>query len=67
MHLACHLYWKGLFGEVDAEAIDTEANSALATDAIDMDIENDVADGGVIVNNDATANNIGTLCMFHLT
>jgi len=65
---------EGLFGEVNAEAMDTEPNSELAGDAMGMYVEDDVegaavtADGGMIVDNDgAAANNIGTLCVFQPT
>ncbi|KAI0274481.1 P-loop containing nucleoside triphosphate hydrolase protein [Russula aff. rugulosa BPL654] len=56
---------EGLFGEADAEAMDTEPESELAADAMGMEVEDDAegatttADGGMIVDDDA--NNIGTL------
>jgi hypothetical protein len=62
---------EGLFGEADAEAMDTEPESELAADAMGMDVEDDAegagttANGGMIVDDDA--NNIGTLCVFHPT
>ncbi|KAF8502890.1 hypothetical protein F5888DRAFT_1868237 [Russula emetica] len=58
---------EGLLGEADAEAMDAEPDSESGADAIGMDVENDaegaavIADGGMIVDNDDTANNIGTL------
>jgi hypothetical protein len=48
---------KGLFGELDAEAMDTEPDSEQATDTMGMDIEDDAegaaatGDGGMIVDN----------------
>jgi len=65
---------EGLFGEVDAEAMDTEPNSELAGDAMGMYVEDDVegaavtADGGMIVDDDGTAaQKSSTLCVFHPT
>jgi hypothetical protein len=64
---------EGLFGEADAEAIDAEPDSGLAADAMGMDVEDDAegaagtADGGMIVDDDGAANNIGTLCVSHPT
>ncbi|KAF8484323.1 hypothetical protein F5888DRAFT_1834622 [Russula emetica] len=64
---------EGLLGEADAEAMDAEPDSESGADAIGMDVENDaegaaaIADGGMIVDNDDTANNIGTLCVLHPT
>ncbi|KAF8494719.1 hypothetical protein F5888DRAFT_1846254 [Russula emetica] len=58
---------EGLLGEADAEAMDAEPDSESGADAISMDVENNaegaaaIADGGMIVDNDDTANNIGTL------
>jgi len=58
---------EGLFGEADAEAIDAEHDSELAADAMGMDVEDDAegatatGDGGMLVDDDSTANNIGTL------
>lgn len=58
---------EGLFGEADAEAMDAEPDSELAADAIGMDVEDD-AEGGMIVDDDDVANDIGgTLCVFYLT
>jgi hypothetical protein len=64
---------EGLFGEVDAEAIDAEPDSELAT-AMGMDVEDDAegpaatVDSGKIVDDDGAANNnIGTLCVFQPT
>lgn len=61
---------EGLFGEADAEAMDAEPNSEPSADAMGMDVEDDgtTADGGMIVDDDAEAENntsIGTLCVFH--
>ena len=53
-----------LFGEADAEAMDAEPNSELAGGGTGMGVEDDVADGGMIVDDDSAANNIGTLCVF---
>lgn len=64
---------EGLLGEADAEAMDAEPDSESGADAIGMDVENDaegaaaIADSGMIVDNDDTANNIGTLCVLHPT
>jgi nuclear GTP-binding protein len=64
---------EGLFGEADAEAIDAEHDSELAADAMGMDVEDDAegatatGDGGMLVDDDSTANNIGTLCVFQPT
>ena len=65
---------EGLFGEVDAEAMDTEPNSELAGDAMGMYVEDDMegaaatTDGGMIVDNDgAAANNIDALYVFQPT
>jgi len=65
---------EGLFGEVDAEAMDIEPNSELAGDAMGMDVEDDMegaaatADGRMIVDDDGTAaQNSSTLCVFHPT
>jgi hypothetical protein len=55
---------EGLFGEADAEAMDAEPDSELAADAMGMDVEDD-AEGGMIVDDDGAANNIGTVCVFH--
>jgi nuclear GTP-binding protein len=63
---------EGLFGEADAEAMDTEPESELAADAMGMDVEDDAegaaatADGGMIVDDNA-ANSMGTLCVIHPT
>ena len=64
---------EGLFGEADAEAIDAEPDSELAAEAMGMDVEDDAegatatGDGGMIVDDDGVANNIGTSCVFHPT
>jgi hypothetical protein len=64
---------EGLFGEADAEAIDAVPDSELAADAMGMDVEDDAegaaatADGGMIIDDDGAAHNIGTLCAFHPT
>jgi hypothetical protein len=64
---------EGLFGEADAEAMDAEPDSESAADAMGMDVEDDaegaaaIADGGMIVDDDDAANNIGTLCVLHPT
>jgi hypothetical protein len=65
---------EGLFGEADAEAIDAEQpDSELAANAMGMDVEDDTegaaatADGGMIVDDDGAANNIGTPCVFQPT
>jgi nuclear GTP-binding protein len=62
---------EGLFGEVDAEAMDAKPDLELAADAMGMDVEDDakgaaaIADSGMIVDDDdAAANNVGTLCVF---
>ncbi|KAF8492434.1 hypothetical protein F5888DRAFT_1806862 [Russula emetica] len=58
---------EGLFGEADAEAMDAEPDSESAADTMGMDVEDDaegavaIADGGMIVDVDDAANNIGTL------
>ena len=58
---------EGLFGEADAEAIDAEPDSELAAGAMGMDVEDDAADGGMVVDDDSAVSNIGTLCVFHPT
>jgi len=61
---------EGLFGEADAEAMDAEPDSESAADTMGMDVEDDaegaaaIADGGMIVDVDDAANNIGTLPRF---
>ena len=44
--------------------MDAEPNSELAAGGTGMDVEDDAADGGMIVDDDGAANNIGTLCVF---
>ena len=59
---------EGLFGEADAGAMDPEPDSELAADAMGMkgaEGTTATADGGVVVDDDGAANNIGTLCVFH--
>jgi len=62
---------EGLFGEADAEAINAEPDSELAADRMGMDVEDEVegvaatADGGMIVDDDGSANNI--VCVFQPT
>jgi hypothetical protein len=64
---------EGLFGEADAEAINAEPDSELAADGMGMDVEDEAegvtatADGGMIVDDDGSANNVGTLCVFQPT
>ena len=65
---------EGLFGEVDAEVMDTKPNSEVAGDAMGMYVEDDMegaaatTDGGMIVDNDgAAANNIDALYVFQPT
>ena len=58
---------EGLLGEADAEAMDVEPDSELAAGAMGIDVEDDAADGGMIVEDDGAANSIGTLCVFHPT
>ena len=53
---------EGLFGEADAEAMDAEPDSELATGAIGMDVEDDAADRGMIVDDDGAANNTHYAC-----
>jgi hypothetical protein len=61
----------GLFGEADTEAIDAEPASELAADAMGTvwtlrttrKGAAATADGGMIVDGDGAANNIGTLCV----
>ena len=44
------------------KAIDAEPGSGLAAGVMGMDVEDDAADGGMIVDDDgASNNNIGTL------
>ncbi|KAF8491056.1 hypothetical protein F5888DRAFT_1866411 [Russula emetica] len=68
-----HSYWKACSVKPMLEAMDAEPDSESGADAIGMDVENDaegaaaIADGGMIVDNDDTANNIGTLCVLHPT
>ena len=62
---------EGPFGDADADAIDAEPSSELAGDAMGMDVEDEVegvaatADGGMIVDDDGSANNI--VCVFQPT
>jgi hypothetical protein len=64
---------EGLFGEADAEAIDAEPDSEPAAGAMGMVVEDDAegpaatADGGMIIDDDRAANNIGSLCVFQPT
>jgi hypothetical protein len=55
---------EGLFGEVDAEAMDADPDSKLATDNIGMDVEDDARSGpafrGMKVDDD-------TRCVLHPT
>ena len=47
--------------------MDAEPDLGLAAGAMGMDVEDDTADGGMIVDDDGAANIIGTLCVFHPT
>ena len=63
---------EGLFGEVDAEAIDAKPDSELvAADMTGIDMEDNAdgpADGGRIVGDDGAAtNSIDMLCVFQPT
>ena len=60
--LGALLVLEDLFGEADA--MDAKPNPELAAGAVGMDVEDDAADGGMIVDDDGTPNNIGTLCVF---
>jgi hypothetical protein len=47
---------EGLFGEADVEAIDTKPDSELITGSMGMEIEDNTADIGMIIDMDAPAN-----------
>ena len=73
--LGTSLVLEGLFGDADAEAMESaKSNSELAAKTMSIDVEDDpegavaTGDSGMIVDDDGTAaQKSSTLCVFHPT